>query len=53
MTLCPRTAISPTPSGVGESSVISTPATGVPIEPGLRRPSARLKDATGEVSESP
>ena len=31
----------------------STPATGVPIEPGLRTPPGWLKEATGEVSDSP
>jgi hypothetical protein len=45
--LCPRIAISPS------TSFISTPSIGIPIEPGLRSPSARLNDATGDVSDRP
>jgi hypothetical protein len=52
MTLWARTAISPAPS-TGSSNFISTPATGVPIEPGLRPRRASLNEATGEVSDSP
>ena len=58
MTLWPRMTISPTspwatslPSS--STAFISTPSIGVPIEPGLRSRSGWLKEATGEVSESP
>ena len=58
MTLWPRMTISPTspcatslPSS--STTFISTPAIGVPIEPALRSRSGWLKDATGDVSESP
>ena len=40
-------------SGDTSSSRISTPSTGVPIEPGRRGSDGRLNDATGEVSVSP
>ena len=58
MTLWPRIAISPTsPCGTSAPSSstarISTPAIGVPIEPGLRSVSGWLNEATGEVSDSP
>ena len=58
MTLWPLMTISPTspcstslPSS--STSFISTPSIGVPIEPTLRSLSGWLKEATGEVSESP
>ena len=58
MMLCPRMAISPTsPAGTSRPSPstarISTPSNGVPIDPGLRSRSGWLKEATGEVSDSP
>jgi hypothetical protein len=37
---------------VGSTSLSSTPSTGTPMDPGPRR-SARLKVATGDVSDSP
>ena len=58
ITLWPLIAISPTsPGGTSAPSAsirrISTPAIGVPIEPGLRTLSGWLNEATGEVSDRP
>jgi hypothetical protein len=58
MTFSPRMAISPTSppaTSLPSSSTrrISTPAIGVPIEPGLRSACGWLNDATGEVSLRP